>query len=450
MLKASWKLQLCYFQVFHDKHLLDIDDLLGPAEDITPIPSPREETPRGQSESSRMSNFFDPLGDFELGDRVSVTAPSGERTVGTLLFKGNVQFAPGVWAGVELEDPEGRHDGIEDGVRYFTCKRRHGLIVPGHDIQQYLEEEVAESIPEEVDLRASIESSSSITSEDGDLIKAISEAASNVELFEDGSPEMSPRELEDEVAPPPREPDAKAKKEKLADRITDDLLSSILQKEIQTIKSSKKQPPPVAPKPAKSRTPPTSVTENLPQTNGDIDDLEDFLHSDVSDQLPDRQERPAVPAQGAAQVAAPVNEQLVDHNTDNALNTMMHDALDTMLDIRKKRHSGTANKDLTRSQEFNEFNPEDNDQLNDDIEDLLGGGIETEDGRESGIFDDEGPAELERVLGKADGPEQMEGPPRPGSPVPGLQSNKVGGCVMVIALIIKCYQKCMYIIIQIC
>ncbi|KAH3795334.1 hypothetical protein DPMN_148884 [Dreissena polymorpha] len=116
----------------------DIDDLLGTPEELTPMPSPRDESSRGHSQSSRMSHFFDPLGDFEIGDQVSLTAPSGERTVGTLLFKGNVQFAPGVWAGVELEEPEGRHDGIEDGVRYFTCKARHGLIVPGHDIQQVI------------------------------------------------------------------------------------------------------------------------------------------------------------------------------------------------------------------------------------------------------------------------------------------------------------------------
>ncbi|WAR30834.1 CE350-like protein [Mya arenaria] len=396
-------------KVFTDKNILDIDDLLGTPEELTPIPSPREDTPGGQSESSRLSNFFDPLGDFEIGDRVSVTAPTGERSFGTLLFKGNVQFAPGIWAGVELEEPVGRHDGIEDGVRYFNCKKKHGLIVPGHDIQHFIEDEIVED--DNINVRASIESTSSVNTEDGELLKAMNEAASNVELFEE-SPQPSPRPAKVQVD----KETAKADKEKLADKITDQLMDKLLRNEMQTLGNrNTKRGPPVAPKP-KSKTPPTSMAEEHPETNGDIDGLEDFLRLETSDQLPDADVRPT---------SQQVNDNTVDHSTDNTLNYMVNEAFDKMLDIRNNKKRGQV-QELTKEEE-NEFDK--------DILDLIGEepldhdsrarDQDQEDARESGIFEDEmGPVELERVLNEPDRSDQHEGPPRPGSPVPGLHSPK--------------------------
>ncbi|WAR30810.1 CE350-like protein [Mya arenaria] len=396
-------------KVFTDKNILDIDDLLGTPEELTPIPSPREDTPGGQSESSRLSNFFDPLGDFEIGDRVSVTAPTGERSFGTLLFKGNVQFAPGIWAGVELEEPVGRHDGIEDGVRYFNCKKKHGLIVPGHDIQHFIDDEIVED--DNINVRASIESTSSVNTEDGELLKAMNEAASNVELFEE-SPQPSPRPAKVQVD----KETAKADKEKLADKITDQLMDKLLRNEMQTLGNrNTKRGPPVAPKP-KSKTPPTSMAEEHPETNGDIDGLEDFLRLETSDQLPDADVRPT---------SQQVNDNTVDHSTDNTLNYMVNEAFDKMLDIRNNKKRGQV-QELTKEEE-NEFDK--------DILDLIGEepldhdsrarDQDQEDARESGIFEDEmGPGELERVLNEPDRSDQHEGPPRPGSPVPGLHSPK--------------------------
>jgi dynactin complex subunit len=51
---------------------------------------------------------------LRVGERVIVT---GNRT-GTLCFVGEVEFAAGQWAGVELDTPGGKNDGSVQGKRY--------------------------------------------------------------------------------------------------------------------------------------------------------------------------------------------------------------------------------------------------------------------------------------------------------------------------------------------
>ncbi|KAJ7578440.1 outer arm dynein light chain 1 [Mycena floridula] len=52
------------------------------------------------------------------GSRISL---SGH--LGTIKFVGAVENTTGTWLGVEWDDPErGRHDGVKDGVRYFSCR----------------------------------------------------------------------------------------------------------------------------------------------------------------------------------------------------------------------------------------------------------------------------------------------------------------------------------------
>lgn len=46
--------------------------------------------------------------------------------VGTLRFCGSTEFSGGLWAGVELDKPEGKNDGSVAGVQYFTCRIKHG------------------------------------------------------------------------------------------------------------------------------------------------------------------------------------------------------------------------------------------------------------------------------------------------------------------------------------
>ncbi|KAJ3787316.1 hypothetical protein GGU10DRAFT_374062 [Lentinula aff. detonsa] len=53
-----------------------------------------------------------------VGDRISY---SGH--LGTVKFVGNVENTTGIWLGIEWDDPDrGKHDGVKDGKRYFSCR----------------------------------------------------------------------------------------------------------------------------------------------------------------------------------------------------------------------------------------------------------------------------------------------------------------------------------------
>ncbi|KAI8833465.1 CAP Gly-rich domain-containing protein [Chytriomyces cf. hyalinus JEL632] len=72
---------------------------------------------------------------LKVNDRVHIRADS--RT-GTLRYLGETQFAPGIWAGVDV-DPVvsasgattlgGKHNGTVQGVSYFTCEQGRGVFV---------------------------------------------------------------------------------------------------------------------------------------------------------------------------------------------------------------------------------------------------------------------------------------------------------------------------------
>ena len=59
-----------------------------------------------------------------VGDRV-LTELGDE---GYVRFIGETSFNPGVWVGVALLEPKGKHDGTVEGVRYFECPPNHGLF----------------------------------------------------------------------------------------------------------------------------------------------------------------------------------------------------------------------------------------------------------------------------------------------------------------------------------
>ncbi|KAJ7461535.1 hypothetical protein FB451DRAFT_1268490 [Mycena latifolia] len=53
-----------------------------------------------------------------IGTRLSLAGHTG-----TVKFVGEVENTSGIWLGVEWDDPQrGKHDGVKDGKRYFTCR----------------------------------------------------------------------------------------------------------------------------------------------------------------------------------------------------------------------------------------------------------------------------------------------------------------------------------------
>ncbi|XP_060610111.2 CAP-Gly domain-containing linker protein 4 isoform X2 [Anolis sagrei] len=63
---------------------------------------------------------------LKLGDRVII---AGQK-VGTLRFCGTTEFASGQWAGIELDEPEGKNNGTVAKVQYFKCAPKHGIFAP--------------------------------------------------------------------------------------------------------------------------------------------------------------------------------------------------------------------------------------------------------------------------------------------------------------------------------
>ncbi|XP_062429528.1 CAP-Gly domain-containing linker protein 4 [Rhea pennata] len=63
---------------------------------------------------------------LKLGDRVII---AGQK-VGTLRFCGTTEFASGQWAGIELDEPEGKNNGSVGKIQYFKCAPKRGIFAP--------------------------------------------------------------------------------------------------------------------------------------------------------------------------------------------------------------------------------------------------------------------------------------------------------------------------------
>lgn len=62
---------------------------------------------------------------IEVGDRCVLI----DGRVGTVRYAGTTGFAKGNWFGVALDKPEGKHNGMVKGKRYFDCPAQHGVFV---------------------------------------------------------------------------------------------------------------------------------------------------------------------------------------------------------------------------------------------------------------------------------------------------------------------------------
>ncbi|XP_055256079.1 CAP-Gly domain-containing linker protein 4 isoform X2 [Moschus berezovskii] len=103
---------------------------------------------------------------LKLGDRVVI---AGQK-VGTLRFCGTTEFASGQWAGIELDEPEGKNNGSVGKVQYFKCAPKYGLMTSKKDSASESTlslppgEELKTGAEKDVPLIGSISSSSSISS----------------------------------------------------------------------------------------------------------------------------------------------------------------------------------------------------------------------------------------------------------------------------------------------
>eukprot|EP00054_Salpingoeca_dolichothecata_P028778 m.221356 g.221356 ORF g.221356 m.221356 type:complete len:245 (+) comp26310_c2_seq44:4136-4870(+) len=66
---------------------------------------------------------------LKVGDRCHIHFGPEPYRHGTLRFLGKPHFADGIWAGIQLDQPEGKNDGAVRGKRYFKCKPKHGAFV---------------------------------------------------------------------------------------------------------------------------------------------------------------------------------------------------------------------------------------------------------------------------------------------------------------------------------
>ncbi|KAJ3411127.1 hypothetical protein HDV05_002691 [Chytridiales sp. JEL 0842] len=69
---------------------------------------------------------------------------------GTVKYVGFTKFKPGIWVGVEYDEPLGKHDGTVEGEKYFECRKGHGAFVRPAKVKvgDYPEEDLFEGLDE--------------------------------------------------------------------------------------------------------------------------------------------------------------------------------------------------------------------------------------------------------------------------------------------------------------
>ncbi|CAF3626009.1 unnamed protein product [Adineta steineri] len=70
--------------------------------------------------------------DLQIGDSVSIRGTK----FGILRYIGKIHVNEGIWCGIKLNGPLGKHDGKIEGVRYFRCSHRHGIFAPLRHVEK--------------------------------------------------------------------------------------------------------------------------------------------------------------------------------------------------------------------------------------------------------------------------------------------------------------------------
>nr|CAB3266846.1 tubulin-folding cofactor B [Phallusia mammillata] len=69
------------------------------------------------------------LKSISLNSRCEVTVPDQMIRRGTVRFIGETEFKPGIWIGIEYDEPYGKHNGTVKEVSYFSCQPGYGAFV---------------------------------------------------------------------------------------------------------------------------------------------------------------------------------------------------------------------------------------------------------------------------------------------------------------------------------
>ncbi|UJR09199.1 hypothetical protein I4U23_013447 [Adineta vaga] len=87
-----------------------------------------------KSSSNRTMNLLDAssIKNLQIGDHVVIRGTK----YGILKYIGKIHINEGIWCGIKLDGPLGKHNGKIEGVRYFRCQHRFGIFAPLRHVEK--------------------------------------------------------------------------------------------------------------------------------------------------------------------------------------------------------------------------------------------------------------------------------------------------------------------------